>query len=75
MQQSLKRIKKMQRQFSNMPQTILAYDEATSCDISKLVNSIPEIPNAVRSSPNTDPESLVFPKHTLQRKTNYNTAP
>ena len=29
---------------------------------------IPETPNTVRSSPNTDPESPVFPKHTIQCK-------
>ena len=68
MQQSLKRIEKVQRHVSNMSQTILESDEVTSCDISMLVNSIPETPNTVRSSPNTDPESRVFPKHTIQRK-------
>ena len=68
MQQSLKRIEKMQRHVSNMSQTIIESDEVTSCDISNLVNSIPETPNTVRSSPNTYPESPVFPKHTIQRK-------
>ena len=68
MQQSLKRIEKMQRHVSNMSQTIIESDEVTSCDISNLVNSIPETPNTVRSSPNTYQESPVFPKHTIQRK-------
>ena len=51
-----------------MSQTIIESDEVTSCDISNLVNSIPETPNTVRSSPNTYPESPVFPKHTIQCK-------
>ena len=58
----------MQRHVSNMSQTIIEPHEVTSCDISRLVNSIPETPNTVRSSPNSDPESPVFPKHTIQRK-------
>ena len=58
----------MQRHVSNMSQTIIESDEVTSCDISNLVNSIPETPNTVRSSPNTYPESPVFPKYTIQRK-------
>ena len=65
----------MQRHVSNMSQTIIESDEVTSCDISNLVNSIPETPNTVRSSPNTYPESPVLPKYTIQRKTNYTTAP
>ena len=68
MQQSLKRIEKMQRHVSNMSQTNTESDKVTSCDISNLVNSIPETPNTVRSSPNTYPESPVFPKYTIQRK-------
>ena len=68
LQQSLKRIKKMQRHVSNMSQTIIESNEVTSCDISNLVNSIPETPNTVRSSPDTYPESPVFSKHTIQRK-------
>ena len=62
------RIHKMQRHVSNMSQTIIEPHEVTSCDISRLVNSIPETPNTVRSSPNSDLESPVFPKHTIQRK-------
>ena len=68
MQQSLKQIENMQRHVSNMSQTIIESDEVTSCDISNSVNSIPETSNTVRSTPNTYPESPVFPKHTIQRE-------
>ena len=63
------RLKSPSKAPNNMSQTIIEEsDEVTSCDISNLVNSIPETPNTVILSPNTDPESPVFPKHTIQCK-------
>ena len=38
-----------------------------SCDINKLINPIPVTPNAGTSSPGTESESPVFPKHTVKR--------
>ena len=39
-----------------------------SCDVNKLINSIPVTPTAGASSPDTEPESPVFLKHTVQRE-------
>ena len=38
------------------------------CDVNKLINSIPVTPTAGASSPDTEPESPVFLKHTVQRE-------
>ena len=37
-----------------------------SCYINRLINSIPVTPNAGTSSPDTEPESPVFPIHTAK---------